>query len=365
MTDPRARLDEIRGQASGLPRGPAMLALQEEAVRLADSLGDVALGYELREELAETATFIGRPDVLLVAFSWRLAQFDRAPDRYSDFEILWQYKWVVDHVVEFPEVPLPRILQLHDDMERRYREAGSTMHAVWSHRRRLYRRIGDAGRAAEAHARFRRCRRDHLSDCDACVAYDDCTYMIFRRQWSRCLAAAGPILAGGLSCAEQPHIAFGRVLMPYLHLGRIDDARAAHERGYRMVRGKPQHVIPHAEHLEFETLVGDPSRAKGMLERHLPAALVAVSGIDRFHFLLAARTWTDRMLQRGRGRLKVRLPAGPPPPDASGASDLEQLGGWFQDQARDLADRLDARNGTDGYRRILDSRAELLAFAKD
>ncbi|WP_337177515.1 hypothetical protein [Paludisphaera sp.] len=365
MSDARERIGEIENEAWGLPRGAAKLALLEEAVRLADSLGDVDLGYELRNQVADTATFCGRPDVLLVAFSWRLAQFDRAPDRYSDFDILWQYKWVVDHVVEFPEVPLPRILQLHEDMERRYREAGSTMHAVWSHRRKLYRHVGDPERAAEAHARLRRCRRDYLSDCAACVAFDDCAYQRFRRQWSRCLAAAEPLLTGGLSCAEQPHITFGRVLVPYLRLGRIDDARAAHERGYRKVRREPQHVIPHAEHLEFESLVGDPSKAKGMLERHLPDALVAVSVLDRFHFLLAARTWADRMLQRGVARMKVRLPAGPPAPDDSGVSDLERLGGWFLDQARGIADRLDARNGTDAYRRAIDGRAELLEMATD
>ena len=364
MSDPRPRIEEIRGQAVRLPHGSARLALLEEAVRLADSLGDVDLAYDLRHLLCETATFSGRSDVLLVAFSWCIAQHDRAPGRFSDFLLLWRYKWVVGNVVAFPEVPLPRILQLLEDMERRYREAGSSMHATWKLRRDLYRHMGDRARASEAHARFRKARRDRFSDCIACVAYDDCVYHSSHRRWTRALEAAAPVLDGRLACMEQPHITYGRVLIPYLRLGRLDEARDAHRRGYALVKGKPQFVSQQAEHLVFESLVGDPSRAKGMLERHLPDALNAVGGMEPLDFLMAARTWTDRMLGRGVGRLKLRLPAGPPPPDASGASDLERLGGWFLEQARGIADRFDARNGTDAHRRALDGRAELLELAE-
>ncbi len=365
MTDPRARIEEIQEQAWRLPRGPAKLALLEEAVRLADMLEDVELGYRLRGDLAETATFSGRIDVLLVAFSWKLAQFDRAPDRFSDFDILWQYKWVANNVLDFSEVPLPRLLRLFDDMERRYREAGSTMHAVWYIKRDLYQHMGDRERAAEADARYRKCRRDHLSDCVACVAHGDAGYHRFLRQWPEALDAAEPLLSGRLTCSEQPHIAFGRLLVPYLHLKRLDDARAAHQRGYKMVRGGPQFVASHAHHLEFESLAGEPARAKAMVERHLPGALASVSSDNRFQFLLAAKLWTDRMLKLGKARMKLRLPAGPPPADADGRSDLERLGGWFQDQAEGIAARFDARNGTDAFRRILDGRAELMELAVD
>jgi len=154
----------------------------EEAVRIADTLEDVRLAYRLRDDLLQAATFAGRHDVAIVAFSWCLAQFDRDPSIASAHDLLWKYKWVVNNARQFPEISRARLFELLGDMERRHREYGSTLHAYWLLKRSLHQSMGDPEEAAEAHKIYRKRRRDYLSDCIACVAHKDCSYQRSRRQ---------------------------------------------------------------------------------------------------------------------------------------------------------------------------------------
>jgi hypothetical protein len=363
MTDLRDQIAELQGKAEGLPYGPARVALLEEAVQLADSLSDVSLAFDARHELMGAAVFSGRPDLMLVAFSWCLAQFDREPDRFDRFDLLWKYKWVITGAFEFPEISRPRLEELLADMERRYREAGSTLNPVAMVRRQLLEHFGEWQQARAAHAESRKHRRDSLSDCPACVAGNNCTYYCGLRQWGRAVQAAQPVLHNRLTCAEEPHRTLASVLRPLFHLGRVEEAKTYQRLGYRLVRSGNHFVRQHADHLRFLVLIGDLAQAKRLLERHLPAALEIVRVVERFEFLLAARLWADRLASRGTRTLKVRLPTGLPAPDADGESDLNALGEWFTVQAQEIARRFDARNGTNAFQQQIDELPELLRLA--
>jgi hypothetical protein len=363
MTNPRDQVAELRAQARDLPHGPAQNALLEEAVQLADSVNDVELAYRVRTELIEAVTFSGRPDIMLVAFSWCLAQYDRNPERFDRSEILWKYKWVTSSAGKFPEISRPRLEELLADMERRYREAGSTMHAVSLLRRTLMAHFGEWQRARAANAAFRKRRRDFLSDCPACVASANCDYYRRQRQWARALQAAQPVLGGRLTCAEEPQLTFSRVLRPLFQLGRLEEAKTYQRQGYRLI-GRAHHFVrEHAEHLQFMVLIGEMTQAKRMLERHLPAALAIVTDDDRFEFLLAARLWAECLARRGTRSLKVRLPKELPAPDADGSSNVSALGESFAAKSQEIARRFDARNGTSAFQQQIDELPELLRRA--
>jgi hypothetical protein len=365
MTDARQRVIQLYRLSWNLPHCPVQVAMLEEAVRLADTLNDVDMAFVVRKALMESATFSGRPDVLLVAFSWCLAQFDREPGRFDLHDLLWKYKWVIANAFPFPEIDRPRLEAMLADMERRYREAGSTLNAVWLVRRELMTHFGDEPKAREAHAGFRKSRRDRLSDCPACVAQGNCAYFCSLGQWGRAVQAARPVLQNRLSCQEEPHRTLATILHPLLRLGRLEEAREYQRQGYRLVGRADQFVGQHAEHLEFLALTGEMAQAKRLLERHLPGALASVEADGRFYFLLAARLWADRLASRGMRSVKVRLPDGPPAPGADGKSDVGALGEWFTGQAREIARRFDARNGTDSFARQVDELPELLRLAVD
>lgn len=359
------QIAELRSKANGLPHGPAQVALLEEAVRLADSMEDIDLAYAVRHDLMTSADFSGRPDQMIVAFSWCLAQFDRNPERFNRRGMLWKYKWVVDTSYKFPQISRTRIEHLLADMERRYREAGSTMHAASLLRRSLFLHFGEMDHARAAHAELLKLARDTLSDCRACVACADCRYYSRQHEWNQAIEAAQPVLQNRLTCKEEPHRILANVLRPLFHLGRLDEANQYHIQGYQLVRRANHFVSEHAEHLKFLVLIGDWSQAQRLLERHIAGALAAVELDECFQFLLAARLWTDRLLALGTNTMKLRLPPELPAADANSDSDLAALQEWLTARANEVAGRFDARNGTNAYQRQIDELPELLRAAVD
>jgi hypothetical protein len=361
MKEPREQIDELMIQASMVPHGATKTALLEEAVQRADAVQDVDLAFDARNELMSAATFSGRPDILLVAFSWCIAQLDRNPDRFDAFDLLWKFKWVMSNGIQFPEIARRRLEELLVDMERRYREAGSTLHAVASERRAFQVHVGDRAAARAAHADLRKYRRDFFSDCAACAANSNCKYYCFQRQWSRAVQAAQPVLRGKLSCAEEPHCVLATVLLPLFHLKRLDEAKACQCQGYRLVSRGSQFVRQHSQHLRFMVLIGDLAQSKRMLERHLPGALETIMVDERFDFLLAARLWTDRFGE-GTRKLKLRLPKGVPQSDES-KFDISRFRDWLTQEADKIAQRFDARNGTQAFGEQIDELPSLLRLA--
>lgn len=359
------QIDELRAKANGQPHGPAQVALLEEAVRLADSMEDVDLAYAVRHDLMTSADFSGRPDLMIVAFSWCLAQYDRDPERFNQRGMLWKYKWVIDTSYKFPQISRLRIEHLLGDMERRYREAGSTMHAAALLRRSLFLHFGELDRARTAHAQFLKVARDTLSDCRACVACADCRYYSRQHEWKQAVEAAQPVLQNRLACKEEPHRILANVLRPLFHLGRLDEAKLYHRQGYQLVRRANHFVSEYAEHLKFLVLVGDRPPAQRLVERHLAGALATVELDEGFQFLLAARLWTDRLLAGGTSKIKLHLPPELPAADANGDTDVAALHEWFTGRAREVAGRFDARNGTAAYQRQIDELPELLRAAVD
>lgn len=363
MMADRGRVDELMAEASDLPPGTLKVTLLEEAVQVADTLNDVELAYQARNKLIDAGIFSGRPDVALVAFSWCLAQFDRTPDRFDSWRILWQYKWIVANSLSFPEISRDRLERLLDDMERRHREWGSTLHVVAMMRRDILEHFGDLPGARAAHAQYRRRRRDSLSDCAACCAGSDCGYFAGQKKWSLAVRAAEPVLQGRLTCSEEPHRILASVLRPLFQLGRLDEAKAYQKQGYRLVGNGNQFVTPQAKHLEFAVLVGDMPLAKRLVERHLPNALGAVSHRNRFTFLIASRFWAARLAATDSTKVKLRFPAGVIPFDDGARSDVVALGDWFTTQVEDIARRFDSRNGNREFRKSIDQLPELLRLA--
>lgn len=364
MTATRGDAYKLAREAGGLPYCATKVSLLEEAVRIADSLQDIELGFQMRNTLMDAAEFSGRGDVSLVAFSWCLAQHDRFPGRFNTFDLIWKYKWTITTCIDFPQIPRERIEALLDDFGARCQSMGFSRFSLDQLRRTFYRQIGEREAARSAHADFRKRHRDALSDCAACVAHQDCRYYQFQRQWARSLQAAEPVLAARLRCAEQPHAILGKILLSELRLGRLEDAAAHHQQGYRLVRSGIQFVDSQADHLRYLVLIGDLNKARTLVERHLADALATVQPLDRFEFLLAAWLWAEGVLRAGTRTLKVRLPEGPPPADDRGSRDIEACRDWFLDQAREIATQFDRRNGTDSFQRQIDELPGLFRLAR-
>ena len=191
VSDHLAEIELLLDQAESLENGPAKVVLLEEAVRLADTHGDLQEGFRTREELITAAMFAGQPDVELVAFSWCLSQCDRDPETFPG-----KRNAVEIQMGPGQRRPLSADLPPADRgharryMTRRYERAGSTLHAVQTLRRDLAMYLGDRHKAEEAHVEMERTRRDWLSNCAACVADGTVEYLTFLGRYAEAVERA-------------------------------------------------------------------------------------------------------------------------------------------------------------------------------
>ncbi|QRK08987.1 hypothetical protein JQX13_02105 [Archangium violaceum] len=351
--DWREQVKTLLGRAERLEPGEAKVMALEEAARLADAHGDVPLAFEVRDALIDAATFGGFPDRALVAFAWCRGQQQRDPERFSPEQLLWKQKWVVGRLDEFPHISRKQIEGALDDVEQCFAKAGAGQRALLKLRYQAARDMGDDALAGSLWARWVETPRDHLTDCRACELDDELDHHIDQGEYDVVLHKARPLLEGRSTCAEVPHLTLGSVLYPLFKLGRLEQARDSHLRGYALVQRNREFLATVGEHLEFLTLTVNVEWGLKLFERHLGWALEHASHRDRFTFLSAALAFMERVLAEGRERVALSLPRTFPLYSPEGSYETRALRGWLASQAEGIAAKFDARNGTNRFHKLL------------
>jgi tetratricopeptide (TPR) repeat protein len=221
--------------------------------------------------------------------------------------------------------------------------------------------MGEPDKARAAYGQAMKCRRDAVSDCEACVQSSIVSLHARLGDYERAIKAAEKIRQGRLSCYTVPHTTFGTLLLPLFRLGEFDEAMALHRRGYRLIQRNPSFVDEFGEHLQFLTLTANHTKALNVLAAHLATALACPAKQSQFEFLRAGVLSLDYVAGRSkRSTIKLRLPPTIPFHRPDGVYDIAELQAWFRAAARDLAQRLDQRNGNDYYAQRLASVGDML-----
>lgn len=341
----------------------AKCAMLEEVIRLADLRQELELAFDARMALVDAGTFSGAPDKALVAFSWCLAQADKNPDQFSEYDLLWKYKWVADSLADFPQISKKQMDDMLEDMRVRYERTGSGIYPVLMLRWKTAIRMGDKTAARKWHAQMKKTPRDFMSDCPACVKNQEVHYATFLEKDEQALALAEPILAGRLRCSEVPHITYGYLLVPLLRLQRLEEAARLHQTGYRMAARSTNLLRTIADHLVFLALTDNLARAVKLFEKHLPWSLDSTDYLARFEFAFASRLLTERLAKADTTSIKARLPKAFPRYQEKGRYEVAELDAWANEEADALAQRFDERNGTDYFAKRLKGLKKLHALA--
>lgn len=350
-----AAFDELMRQAHLLENGGEKVALLEAAVREADQCGDVPDAFEARMELIEAAEFSGHAEKAIVAFSWCLAKVDEDGSPFDEFDILWQYKWILGNITQFPQVARERIVGMQDDLARRLERLGCSPRPAHYMRFRNFLRMGMQDEAGKSVTLWLASPRDALADCEACELDNYVEFLVREGDCGGALQKAAPIVNNQLSCAEVPHMTYGTLLEAAMTLESDRDAERFHRSGYRLVRDNPVFIGTAAQHLLYSTWAGRLADGLKMLERHLPWAVHSAELGKVFDFYRAGSAFLQAWQHTPPGPFELSLPAGlAAGPLRHAAADPRELETWFLARAGDLARRFDQRNGNDYCRRRLD-----------
>ena len=364
MAEISERIEDLLFEAGDFDHGPVQLAILERAVDLADAHNDLDSSFEARSRLVESASFSGRPDVAMVAFSWMIATYDAHPGRFDSCQFLWQYKWVLGFAPEFPTIGRDQLDELYDDMNRRYKAEGSNLHAYWTLRRDNADSMGRAADGKKAHAKLMATKEDHLSNCAACVQDGSVAYLASIGDDAGALKAAKPIFKGKLTCAEVPEHTYANAVLPSIRLGKHAESLAHYKTGYRLIERNPDFLRQKGMFIVGLTLTNNIARALTLLDRHLAEALDAVSPWWRFEFFLAARLLLEKLAENGIITVPVRIPKKMEWPTGAGKPTVAALAEWMDAQLEELATAFDTRNGNKTFAKRFRKFRDLFGCAK-
>jgi cellulose synthase operon protein C len=331
----------LLAEARDMPYGSGQIALVEQVIQHADAAGIDEVRFAGRMFATHAYNHGGEPAKAFVTFSWCLGEYDRDPGRRSREDerlLLWHFKYVSNALTAFPEVPLERTYAVVDDMERRYRAGGHSLHAVYRQRWGIAHHIGDGAAAEEWYARWCAAPRDQNSDCEGCDPGAKVTHLLDCGRDDEAIALAAPVVARRLTCPEQPQSILTDLLLPYLRTGRLAEAADAHRRSYRAMRGNLADLGTIADHLIFCAWTGNEARGLEIVQRHLGWLDRSPSPWATMRFAAAAARVLDGLAAGGHAGLTVRRGADDVP--------VQQVAAELAALARDLGARFDARNGT-------------------
>jgi tetratricopeptide (TPR) repeat protein len=319
------------------PHGPVRIARGEYLVDAAEAAGDPTARAQALIDVIEAYEFGAEQPKMLVPFAALLRLWDEAPqafDAVRAHSLFWYFKWTTGGMIGVPEVPLASIRRWLEEMESRYRQAGYSPRAVHMGRHRLAREAGDTEAARREFQAWLDAPRDRMADCHACEISDQGWWMTQLDRDAEAVGLWQPVLNGESSCAEEPHRVLAHSLMPLVRLGRLDEARANHLRGYRLARGVPNLRGALGRHLEFCALTGNEARGLEILAEH--AGFLAQGAEDaetRLDFLIGAAILLRRLSALGLADLALA--------DAT----VTGAAASADEQIKALCARFDARNG--------------------
>lgn len=324
------------------PEGPARNARAEQLLAEAEKLNVPlavieALGHQLK-----VYNYSSEKDKMFVPFARLLRLWDERPedfDAYETHSLHWVFKWMSSGMLDQPHIPLASIEKWLGEMEHRYRLAGHSERAVRSAEFSVAAHVGDVARAERAYGAWLAADRDGMADCHACELHGQGWWQAERGRDAEGLQLWGPVLEGEFTCAHEPHTVLASSLAPLLRLGRLDEARANHLRGFRLVRAMESMRGAYADHVEFCVLTGNEARGLELLAER--PAYFTDDGHPRskLEFMTVVALLMDRLTELGLGEQQVSGPAGR-------TWTAGELAVHARAEALDLAARFDRRNGT-------------------
>ncbi|MGW6566888.1 tetratricopeptide repeat protein [Streptomyces sp. NPDC054975] len=327
------------------PEGPARNACAERLLLEAEQLGEPLAVIEALGHQLQAYNYSSEKAKMFVPFSRLLRMWDDNPgdfDAYETHTLHWVFKWVSSGMLDQPHIPLASIEKWLGEMEHRYRLAGHSERAVRQSEFRVARHIGDLARAERAYAAWLAADRDRMADCHACELHGQGGWSAELGDDEQALRTWEPVLSGEHTCAHEPHAVLASSLLPLVRLGRADEARVNHLRGYRLVRPMESMRGAVADHIEFCALTGNEARGLEILAER-PAYLTDSGAPDSLlDFLSVTALLMDRLVALGLGGQSV-----PGPARTTGAPwTAAELGAHARVEALAIARRFDERNGT-------------------
>jgi hypothetical protein len=323
------RFDELRRGSWNMTDGKQKLAVLEEMIRIADRYMTEEEAYDARINYMSAALEAGCQERMLVAFSWCLSRFEKAPSEYSQHELMWHYKWVLNGIWRMSEFSLNQVESVFDDFKQMCLKYGFNLRPYYQQKVNFMLSQGMISEAADMYRLWRSTPRDALADCKACEQNLFAEYLFKINHLKKGLQAVKPILDGKMSCRSIPLNTYSKITVPLLKLKEFELASTTAKKAIRLLKG-PQFIEEHGIFLEFFTVTDLPKAVK-IYNDTIRYGLESKVGWDRFNYFLSVRIF---LIEWNKKKRRKKL----------AESDKVTME-WLDREISSLADSFNRRNG--------------------
>lgn len=327
------KYEQLISESYSLPRGDTKVAVLEKAVRIADTHLTTEHSFQARMELTDAAIIAGRAEKAILSFAWCLNEYDKHPNQYNSFNMMWQYKWIIAGITDFPEITTKKIKETLEDLRKRFLSLGYNHRVYYKQKMCYYEHIGDFPKMVEYYHKWDQEGRDMISDCNACEVHQKADILLTLERFEEAYQAAQPIFDGTISCRNVPHCTYGIFLLPLLEQNKNEEAAEFHRRGMNLIDGQSGFLDTAIEHLEY-LIVVDLDQAISFFEKYLPQALDSLVPNTKYHFYRAAVILFDYLDETNKKTLQM--------PDHVTPEGIEK-------ELYEIAKKFDLRNQNDKY----------------
>lgn len=344
-------IDALLAQAYDLPNSAAKIAILEQAIRIADTYNDIPLSYKCRQELVSAAALGGRPELVLIHFSWCVAKYDESPDSFDRDELYWRFKWFGIATNSFPTIQLPQVMNLLDDFKDRLQKSQLSPHPYLTTLARVYTDCGLLDELRDLLPRLALAARSHLSDCEACIDQLLIKMHLKLGQEDEALQALKELSDSGRVCVEVPLCSYPLFFNVWLNRGQSEVAAKHHKKTFAAICRNPKFLVPLSQHLEYLVAIEDWTKAAKAMRVGFDHWRNATSLRDRWYFLNELIPYLDKLTYRNTEFIRVQLPEDIPVPTQNGRCGVSVLRAWASSHRDEIGRQFDARNGNDHYSR--------------
>lgn len=343
-------LSAMRTHYINLPYGQGRVIANRNAVAAADLGESPYYRIVMRGDLAWSLAVGDDPAVALPVCAEYFSLLDQYPDALSDTQgdVIIGVAMVAFYTAfSLPQIPLAQCDALLNQFETLVKRYGMGAQLLHLHLCNYYQKTGRMEEALTCYEKARSLPRDQVSDCLTCDVCNMASFLVTFDRREEAEEMVYSVLAGEMTCEQQPQEILGVLLKDDLKRKCWNDAAAKAKRLYRIAHRSKNDLDFVGDVLRCWAFT-DLDRAVTVMEKHLHWSIGMWDQSRLSSFYIGAWLTCVQVAQK-REHLHLNLPPAFSCYRESGTYSAQTLASWFHGRASEIAAAFDRRNGTADY----------------
>ena len=324
--------------------------LMFKCVEKAKWLKDLDLEFDARYAYLCQLAFLNYKEEIIAFFPWFLTQCDKHPERFSYFQVLWSYKWVIPPLLDHANIPLEKIEQVFKDFEQRFRDQGANK-VLLSYQSTKALKQGLLDEAYELQQVFLASDDwSFLNDCNACEVNKSLICYMHKEMFEEVLEVAQPLLNKELTCHNVPKTTYSKVLMAAFQLKKYDLAEKYFQLALKSLPVHENNIGNYFEPIIYAGITKKFIQGREIIEKQATHLTMRTDNATQMNFYFACYLFFLSMLNQEKVTVKLQLDKDLPLTAflelaKDGEYDIETLVKGYEKAYRHHAALFDTRNG--------------------